>query len=96
MPKNKKIIIDDEEEDDDDIIDGVLENLFPDEDSEDGFDIDDHFDVVIDTCAYKGIHIQKAIAELNFDYYLNFGPSNNRILYLSKHATPKSNYEATI
>ena len=43
MPKNKKIIIDDEEEDDDDIIDGVLENLFPDEDSEDGFDIDDHF-----------------------------------------------------
>src|SRR3989344_1494993 len=42
-------------------------------DRKEGFDIDDHFDVVIDTCAYKGIHIQKAIAELNFDYYLNFG-----------------------
>jgi len=38
-----------------------------------GFNIKDHFDVVIDTCSYKGIHIQKAIDELDFDFYLNFG-----------------------
>ena len=38
-----------------------------------GFNIKERFDVVIDTCAYKGIHTEKAISELNFDFYLNFG-----------------------
>ena len=38
----------------------------------DGFNINDNFDVVIDTCAYTGKQIEKAINELNFDYYLNF------------------------
>src|SRR3989344_7902571 len=42
-------------------------------DRRDGFNIKDKFDVVIDTCAYKGEHIKKVIEELNFDYYLNFG-----------------------
>lgn len=41
-------------------------------DRRDGFKIKDKFDVVIDTCAYKGEHIQKAINELKFDHYLNF------------------------
>ena len=41
-------------------------------DRKNGFNIKDKFDVVIDTCAYKGEHIQKAINELKFDYYLNF------------------------
>ena len=39
----------------------------------DGFNIKDKFDVVIDTCAYTGEQIEKAINELNFDFYLNFG-----------------------
>jgi nucleoside-diphosphate-sugar epimerase len=39
----------------------------------DGFDIKDHFDAVIDTCAYNGLHTKQVINELNFDYYLNFG-----------------------
>ena len=41
-------------------------------DRRNGFNIKDKFDVVIDTCAYKGEHIQKAVNELKFDYYLNF------------------------
>ncbi len=41
-------------------------------DRRNGFNIKDYFDVVVDTCAYKGENIQKAINELNFDYYLNF------------------------
>ncbi len=39
----------------------------------DGFNIKDKFDVVIDTCAYNGEHTQRAINDLNFDFYLNFG-----------------------
>jgi len=42
-------------------------------DRKEGFNIKDHFDVVIDTCSYKGTHIQKAIDKLSFDYYVNFG-----------------------
>jgi len=38
-----------------------------------GFNIKDHFDVVIDTCAYKEIHIKKVVDELRFDFYLNLG-----------------------
>ncbi len=38
-----------------------------------GFNIKEKFDVVIDTCAYKGIHTEKAINELNFDFFINFG-----------------------
>jgi nucleoside-diphosphate-sugar epimerase len=42
------------------------------DDRRNGFNIKDKFDVVIDTCAYKGEHIERAINELNFDFYLNF------------------------
>lgn len=42
-------------------------------DRRDGFNIKDNFDVVIDMCAYKGTHTEKAINELNFDFYLNVG-----------------------
>ena len=42
-------------------------------DRRNGFNIKDHFDVVIDTCAFKGEHTKKAINELNFDFYLNVG-----------------------
>ena len=42
-------------------------------DRRNGFNIKDSFDVVIDACAYKGDHTKKAINELNFDFYLNFG-----------------------
>jgi len=31
------------------------------------------FDAVIDTCAYTGQQIKKAIKELKFSYFLNFG-----------------------
>ena len=36
----------------------------------DGFNIKDNFNVVIDMCAYNGLHTEKAISELNFDFYL--------------------------
>lgn len=39
----------------------------------DGFNIKDNFDVVIDMCAYNGLHTERAINELNFDFYINFG-----------------------
>ena len=42
-------------------------------DRKNGFNIKDHFDIVIDTCAFVGQHTEKVINELNFDYYLNFG-----------------------
>lgn len=38
-----------------------------------GFKIDDHFDVVIDTCAYTGVQTEKAIKQLKFDFFINFG-----------------------
>ncbi|AJF62690.1 MAG: Nucleoside-diphosphate-sugar epimerase [archaeon GW2011_AR20] len=41
-------------------------------DRRNGFNIKDKFDAVIDTCAYKGEHTQRAINDLKFDYYLNF------------------------
>ena len=41
-------------------------------DRRNGFNIKDKFDIVIDTCAYKGEHTKRALEELSFDYYLNF------------------------
>ena len=38
-----------------------------------GFDIKDYFDVVIDTCAYNGLQTKTAMNELDFDFYINFG-----------------------
>jgi len=38
-----------------------------------GFGLTDKFDVVIDTCAYVGSQTEKAVKELKFDYFLNFG-----------------------
>ena len=40
-------------------------------DRRNGFNIKDYFDVVIDTCAYKGEYTKKAIDELNFDFYVH-------------------------
>jgi len=40
-------------------------------DRRNGFNIKDKFDVVIDTCAYKGEYTKKAIDELNFDFYVH-------------------------
>ena len=40
-------------------------------DRRNGFNIKEHFDVVIDTCAYKGEYTKKAINELNFDFYVH-------------------------
>ena len=40
-------------------------------DRRNGFNLKDNFDVVIDTCAFKGEHTKKAINELNFDFYLH-------------------------
>jgi len=37
------------------------------------FNLSSHFDVVIDTCAYTGIQIEKAITQLDFDFFINFG-----------------------
>ena len=42
-------------------------------DRNDGFRIDEHFDVVIDTCAYTSLHTQKAIDDLDFDFFLHIG-----------------------
>lgn len=38
-----------------------------------GFELDDRYDVVIDTCAYTGSQTKRAIKDLDFDYYINFG-----------------------
>lgn len=37
------------------------------------FHLKEKFDAVIDMCAYTGPQISKAIKELTFDYFLNFG-----------------------
>jgi nucleoside-diphosphate-sugar epimerase len=42
-------------------------------DRNNGFDIADHFDVVIDTCAYEKAHVQAVLNDLNFDFYLHIG-----------------------
>lgn len=39
----------------------------------DGFNIKDNFDVVIDMCAYNGLHTERALNELSFYFYVNFG-----------------------
>jgi nucleoside-diphosphate-sugar epimerase len=38
-----------------------------------GFGIKKKFDAVIDMCAYTGAQTEKALRELNFDYFLHFG-----------------------
>jgi nucleoside-diphosphate-sugar epimerase len=37
------------------------------------FGLREKFDAVIDMCAYRGSQTEKAIKELNYDYFLNFG-----------------------
>jgi len=37
------------------------------------FGIKKHFDAVIDMCAYNGEQTGKALKELSFDFFLNFG-----------------------
>lgn len=42
-------------------------------DRDEGFkDVRRRFDVVIDTCAYRGEQTERALRELNFDYFLHF------------------------
>ena len=38
-----------------------------------GFDITEHFDTVIDMCAYNGLDTQAALNELSFDHFVHFG-----------------------
>ncbi len=38
-----------------------------------GFEINEHFDVVIDTCAYAGSQTKTAIEQLSFDFFVNLG-----------------------
>lgn len=42
-------------------------------DRNDGFGIRDHFDVVIDMCAYNGRQTETALQELTFDFFVHFG-----------------------
>lgn len=42
-------------------------------DRDEGFTIKDHFDVVIDTCAYNGQQTQAALDQLSYDFFLHFG-----------------------
>ncbi|KKT58461.1 MAG: NAD-dependent epimerase/dehydratase [Candidatus Gottesmanbacteria bacterium GW2011_GWA1_44_24b] len=42
-------------------------------DRDKGFYVKEKFDAVIDTCAYVGSQTSRAIKELKFDYFLNFG-----------------------
>ncbi len=41
-------------------------------DRTDGFPIKEHFDAVVDMCAYTGVETTKAIQELHFKYFLHF------------------------
>lgn len=38
-----------------------------------GFNISEHFDVVIDMCAYNGSDTKSALSELSFDFFIHFG-----------------------
>jgi nucleoside-diphosphate-sugar epimerase len=42
-------------------------------DRDNGFPISEKFDVVIDMCAYAPEHTQRAIGELNFDFFIHIG-----------------------
>jgi len=42
-------------------------------DRDNKFGIDEHFDIVIDTSAYTGSQTEKAIKQLDFDFFINFG-----------------------
>lgn len=42
-------------------------------DRDEGFGVDQHFDAVIDMCAYTGAQTQKALDELSYDFFLHFG-----------------------
>lgn len=42
-------------------------------DRAEGFDLKEHFDVVIDMCAYYGADTQMALDQLSFDLFVHFG-----------------------
>ncbi|KKT14888.1 MAG: hypothetical protein UV94_C0006G0052 [Parcubacteria group bacterium GW2011_GWC1_43_30] len=42
-------------------------------DRDQGFGISEHFDVVVDTCAYRGEQTKRAIEELRFDFFIHIG-----------------------
>jgi len=42
-------------------------------DRNDGFKIDEHFDTVIDMCAYTGDQTQRALGDLSYNFFLHFG-----------------------
>lgn len=50
-----------------------------------GFNIHEHFDVVIDTCSYVGSHVKKVLDELNFDFLVNVGTAAS---YKKTHRFP--------
>ncbi len=45
-------------------------------DRNEGFNLKERFDAVIDMCAYQGWQTEKAIRELDFDFFINFGKKN--------------------
>ncbi len=42
-------------------------------DRDSGFSVEGHFDAVIDTCAYGGEQTERALGELDFDFFVNVG-----------------------
>ena len=42
-------------------------------DRNDGFSIQQHFDVVIDMCAYTGTQTKAALEQLSYDFFIHFG-----------------------
>lgn len=58
---------------------GQIQTKYPDSvtfikgDRDGGFKIDQHFDVVIDTCAYNGKQTQTALDQLSYDFFVHFG-----------------------
>lgn len=58
---------------------GQVKNSYPENvryiqgDRNDGFNIKDHFDVVVDMCAYDGAQTQMALEQLSCDLFVHFG-----------------------
>ncbi|MFH1520352.1 MAG: NAD-dependent epimerase/dehydratase family protein [Candidatus Micrarchaeota archaeon] len=55
------------------LIRSAYENLtFIKGDRNNGFSIDEHFDIVIDMCAYNGIQTRTALEQIDFDFFIHF------------------------
>ena len=42
-------------------------------DRNEGFGVQEYFDVVVDTCAYRGVETRRAIDELRFNFFIHVG-----------------------